>query len=174
MNYIRENWFVGVKNRLLQEIARKAPGALSVRPFLHRCRGVKMGKNVWIGYDAIIETAHPELVTIKDGAVIGIRALISAHFTGWERSVVIEENAFLGPGVIILPNVVVGHGAVVAAGSVVTHSVPPMTLAQGNPAKPIARVGKAPNVNVSFQEFAASLRPLERRHYKKDESRAER
>ncbi len=174
MNYIRENWLVGIKNRLLQEIARKVPGALTVRPFLHRWRGVKMGKNVWIGYDVLIETAHPELVTIKDGAVIGIRALITAHFIGWERKVVIEENAFLGPGVIILPNVVIGHGAVVAAGSVVTHSVPPMTLAQGNPAKPIARVEKAPNLNVTFQEFSASLRPLERKHRKKGESLVER
>jgi len=171
MSYINEHWFIGIKNRLLQELARKVPGALSVRPFLHRWRGVKVGKDVWIGYDAIIETAHPELVTIKDGAVIGIRALISAHFTGWKRSIVIEENAFLGPGVIVLPNVVIGHGAVVTAGSVVTHSVPPMTLVQGNPAKPIARVGKPPNVNVSFQEFTASLRPLERRQHKKAESR---
>ncbi len=139
MSYIKESWFIGIKNRLLQEIARKVPGALTLRPLLHRWRGVEMQKNVWIGYDAVIETAHPELVTIKEGAIISIQVLILAHFGGWKRGVVIERNAFLGPRVIVLPNVVIGEGSVVAAGSVVTQSVPPMTLVQGNPAKPVAQ-----------------------------------
>jgi acetyltransferase-like isoleucine patch superfamily enzyme len=157
---LAEGILSGVRNRILQEIARSVPGALSWRPRLHRWRGVNIGKNVWIGYDAIIETSYPYLVTIKDGATIGIRALIIAHFRGLDKGVVIEEEAFLGPGTIILPNVVVGRGAVVAAGSVVTTSVPPMTLVQGNPAKPVARVGVPPGMHVSFQEFSASLRPL--------------
>lgn len=157
---LAENFFFGITSRVLQLVARSAPGALTLRPRLHRWRGVKIGKNVWIGYDAIIETSYPHLVTIEDGVTIGIRALIIAHFRGLEKGVVIEENAFLGPGTIILPNVVVGRGAVVAAGSVVTTSVPPMTLVQGNPAMPVARVGIPPSMEVSFQQFAASLRPL--------------
>ena len=96
-----ENFFSGIKNRILEKIARGIPGAQSVRPYLHRWRGVKIGSSVWIGYDAIIETAKPHLVTIKDGATIGIRSIIIAHFRiaqfrGWERPVVIEEGAFLG------------------------------------------------------------------------------
>jgi acetyltransferase-like isoleucine patch superfamily enzyme len=157
---LSESLFSGIKNRILQHIARNCAGALTLRPRLHRWRGVKIGKNVWIGYDAVIETSYPNLVTIKDGATIGIRALIIAHFRGLEKGVVIEENAFLGPGTIILPNVVIGRGAVVAAGSVVTTSVPPMTLVQGNPAKPVAKVGIPPSMEVSFQQFAGSLRPL--------------
>jgi acetyltransferase-like isoleucine patch superfamily enzyme len=157
---VADGIFASLRNRILQYLARNVPGALSLRPRLHRWRGVNMGNNVWIGYDAIIETSYPHLVTIKDGATIGIRALIIAHFRGREKGVVIEEDAFLGPGVIILPNVVVGHGSVVTAGSVVTSSVPAMTVVQGNPAKPIARVGKPPKMDVSFQEFAATLRPL--------------
>jgi acetyltransferase-like isoleucine patch superfamily enzyme len=155
-----ENFFSGVKNRILQELARRAPGALSFRPLLHRWRGVKMGKNVWIGYDAILETSYPHLIRIGNGVTIGIRALIVGHFRGLNSGVVIEDDAFLGPGVIILPNVVVGRGAVVAAGSVVTSSVPPKVLVQGNPAKPIATVGIPPRIDVTFQEFATSLRPL--------------
>jgi len=143
MSYIKESWFIGIKNRLLQEIARKVPGALTLRPLLHRWRGVEMEKNVWIGYDAVIETAHPELVTVKEGAIISIQVLILAHFGTWKRGVVIERNAFLGPRVIVLPNVVIGEGSVVAAGSVVTQSVPPMTLVQGNPAKPVAQADQA-------------------------------
>src|ERR1700694_5150425 len=70
----------GLKNRVLQNIARSAPGATGLRVTLHRWRGVHIGEGVWIGYDAIIETAHPDYVTIKAGASIGIRAVIIAHF----------------------------------------------------------------------------------------------
>jgi len=165
-----EGLLSGIKNRILDKIARGAPGAQTIRPLLHRWRGVSIGKEVWIGYDSIIETAKPHLVTIGDGATIGIRNIIVAHFREWERPVVIEEEAFLGPGVIVLPNVVIGRGAVVAAGSVVTTSVPHHTMVRGNPAKPVARVGKPPNAGVSFQEFSASLRALEE-HSKKKELR---
>ena len=152
--------FSDAKNRILQLIARNAPGASSLRPRLHRWRGVKLGKDAWIGYDAIIETSYPFLVTIKDGATIGIRAIIIAHFQGLDKGVVIEEGAFLGPGVIILPNVVVGRGAVVTAGSVVTRSVPPMTLVQGNPAVPIAKCGIPLDRHVTLKEFSRRLKPL--------------
>jgi acetyltransferase-like isoleucine patch superfamily enzyme len=132
---------------------------MSVRPRLHRWRGVQIGKDVWIGYDAIIETSYPYLVTIKDRATIGIRALIIAHFQGL-KGVVIEEDAFLGPGVIILPNVVVGRGAVVTAGSVVTRSVPPMTLVRGNPAVAVAKCGILLDREVKVEDFSRHLKPL--------------
>ena len=157
---LADDLFSGTKNRVLQLIARTAPGALSLRPRIHRWRGVKIGRNVWIGYDAIIETSYPFLVTIKDRATIGIRVIIIAHFQGLDKGVVIEEDAFLGPGVIILPNVVVGRGAVVTAGSVVTRSVPPMILVQGNPAVPIAKCGIPLDRNVKVEEFSRRLKPL--------------
>jgi acetyltransferase-like isoleucine patch superfamily enzyme len=159
---LADDVFSGTKNRVLQLIARIAPGATGLRPLLHRWRGVNIGKNVWIGYDAIIETSYPRLVTIRDGAIISIRVLITAHFGEAPRGVVIEEDAFLGPGVIVLPNVVVGRGAVVAAGSVVTRSVPPMTFVQGNPARPIARCG-IPLTPETWKEFSMRLRPLLRK-----------
>lgn len=138
-----------------------APGARTLRVRLHRARGVEIGNDVWIGYDAVLETAHPELIRIEDGASIGIRATIIAHFRE-STGVVIERDAFIGPGVLILPNVVVGRGAVVTAGSVVTRSIPPMTLAQGNPAVPIAECGVALTPEVSLKEFSRRLRPFPR------------
>ena len=154
-----ESGLSGLANRALQLLARCSPGATSIRPFLHRLRGVKIGKNVWIGYDAIVETAYPHLVTIRDGAAIGIRATIIAHFREL-RGVVIEEGASVGPGAIVLPNVTIGRGSVVAAGSVVTHSVPPMTLVQGNPAKAIASIGTPLRKDVSLREFSKHLKPI--------------
>ena len=157
-----ENPFRGMANRILQELARMAPGAKTLRVQLHRARGVNIGQNVWIGYDAVLETAHPDLITIEDGASIGMRVTIIAHFREAER-VIVGKDAFIGPGVILLPNVVVGEGAVVTAGSVVTRSVPAMTVVQGNPAEPIARCGVALTPQVGMKEFSRRLRPLTRR-----------
>src|SRR6266496_4267197 len=107
----------GVKNRLLQAIARGVPGARTLRPRLHRWRGVLLGNNVWIGYDCIIETSRPDLVTIRDNSVLSMRVILIAHFKG-PSGITIEEDVFVGPGAIILPNITLGRGSVVTAGSV--------------------------------------------------------
>ena len=151
----------GLKNRILQFLARNAPGATTTRVRLNRWRGVNIGKDVWIGYDAIIETSCPHLVTIRDRAAIGIRVTIIAH-NREQRGVIIEEDVSLGPGVIVLPNVTIGRGAIVTAGSVVTKSVPPKMLMQGNPARPVATVDIPFGLNVSVKELAKTLRPIRR------------
>jgi acetyltransferase-like isoleucine patch superfamily enzyme len=112
----------------------------------------------------LIETSYPQLVSIGNEVAIGIRSVIIAHFRGPiprdRPSVRIEDQAFLGPGVIILPNVTVGYGAVVTAGSVVAKSVPPLTMVQGNPARPIAKCGVPLGMTTPLKEFYAKLRPL--------------
>jgi acetyltransferase-like isoleucine patch superfamily enzyme len=90
---------------------------------------------------------------------VGIRATIIAHFRE-TRGVVIEEGAVLGPGVMVLPGVRVGKGSVVIAGSVVTRSVPPMTVVQGNPAVPIAKIGIPMKMNVTVKEWTKALKPI--------------
>ena len=154
-----ERLLPGLRNRILQILARVVPGAMTARVWFNRWRGVHVGKDVWIGYDAIIETSHPHLVTIRDRAWIGIRSTIIAH-NREQRGVVIEEDAVLGPGVIVLPNVTIGRGAIVTAGSVVTRSVPPKTMVQGNPARPIAMVEVPLGMDVSVKEFAKGLRSV--------------
>lgn len=154
-----EKLLSGIRNRILQGLARIAPGATTTRVVLNRWRGVKIGKDVWIGYDTIIETSCPNLVTIRDRAQIGIRVTIIAH-NREQQGVLIEEEAALGAGVIVLPNVTIGRGAIVTAGSVVTKSVPPKTMVQGNPARPIATVEIPLRLDVSVKEFAKGLRAV--------------
>lgn len=156
---MQESVLRGLKNRVLQHLARIMPGARSLRVSMHRARGVKIGKGVWIGYDVILDTSRPYLITIEDGGSIGMRVTVIAHFRE-SQGVKIERDAFVGPGVIILPNVVIGQGSVVTAGSVVTQSVPPMTVVQGNPAVPIAKCGIPLGDKVSLKEFSRRLKPL--------------
>ena len=157
---MKENLLRGIKNRVCQHLARILPGARTVRVSLHRSRGVQIGKDVWIGYDVILDTSRPYLITIEDRALLSMRVTVIAHFKE-TKGVKIEEDAFVGPGAIILPNVVIGRGAVVTAGSVVTKSVPAMTVVQGNPAVPVARCGIPLTQDITAKNFAWRLKPLQ-------------
>jgi acetyltransferase-like isoleucine patch superfamily enzyme len=169
---VRRN-LAGARNRLLQVIALYAPGGDSTRVRLHRLRGVEIGEGTWIGFDTLIEPAYPRRVVIGRRVAVGMRVLILAHFAHRGRnkessegtmddrvSVRIEDDAFIGPGVLIMPNVTIGAGAVVAAGSVVTRSVAPLTMVQGNPAKPIARCGIPLGFDTPIKEFYRRLTPI--------------
>jgi len=54
--------------------------------------------------------------------------------------IVIEDDAWIGAGAIILPNVTIGEGAIVGSGAVVTKDVPPYTVVVGVPARPIKKI----------------------------------
>jgi len=49
--------------------------------------------------------------------------------------VIVEDDAWIGTGAIILSGVTIGRGAVVGAGSVVTRNIPANAIAVGNPAR---------------------------------------
>ena len=168
------NLFSGVRNRVLQVVALYSPGGDTTRVLLHRLRGVEIGEETWIGFDTLIEPSYPHRVVIGNRVAIGIRVLILAHFAHHGRnretsggalddrvSVRIEDDVFIGPGAIIMPNVTIGAGAVVTAGSVVTRSVAPLTMVQGNPAKPIARCGIPLGLDTPVKEFYRRLTPIE-------------
>ncbi len=165
---IRDSPLIGIKNRLLQYLALYIPGYTTTRVWLHRRRGVSIGNNVSIGLSALIETAYPRLVSIGDNVTIGMRAIIIGHLrdstsearVSGRHTVRIENNVYIGPGVIVLPNVTIGEGAVVSAGSVVNRSIPPHTLVQGNPAKPIAHCGVSLGGGVSYEQFLRHLTPI--------------
>lgn len=164
----RDGLLVALKNRAFQVLALYAPGAKTVRVWLHRLRGVQIGQDVFIGLGVILESEYPWMVSIGEHVTISVRSVVIAHFKGTARkaklnrepSVRIESNVFIGPGVIILPNVTIGEGAVVAAGSIVNQSVPPMTMVQGNPARPVARCG-IPLVGNAYEQFMRYLEPID-------------
>jgi len=156
---MKESALRGFANRVLQHLARMLPGAQSLRVALHRARGVQIGQNVWIGYDVVLDTSRPFLITLEDGCVLSMRVTVLAHFRE-STGVKVERDAFVGAGALILPNVVIGQGAVVAAGSVVTRSVAPLTMVQGNPAVPVAKCGIPLGPKITLKEFSRRLKPI--------------
>jgi acetyltransferase-like isoleucine patch superfamily enzyme len=156
-----------VAQRVLQKLAYGAPGGGSIRPWLHRRRGVRVGENVWIGQQVYIDDLHPDAVTLENDCTIGMRTSIFTHFYWGPRkssdhagAVVVEANAYIGPHCVILPNVRIGRGAVVKAGTVVSRNVPPGTLWGEPAAEPLARVTVPLVADGSYEEFLRGLRPL--------------
>lgn len=155
-----------VFNRVLAVIARSAPGATSLRPFLHRLRGVKITGKVFIGDDVYIENEYPECIEMEDGAQICLRSSLIAHMRG-PGQIILKKNAFIGANTVITAapgrTITVGEGAVVAASSVISSDVPAETLFGMERAKPLARASVPLTMQTSYDEFLAGLRPLPRR-----------
>ncbi len=163
-----EDFAVGFRNRLFQLFARIFPGSSGLRVWLHRRRGVRIGRNVFIGTDVIIDTSTPYKVSIGDNVTISMRSTLIGHFGNYgidhiknsKYCLMIEDNCFIGPGVIIMPNVTISQGAVVAAGSIVTVSVAAGTMVQGNPAKPVAICGIPLTRSTPMWQFVKNLKPV--------------
>jgi len=156
--------------RFLHKLAFVAPGGVSVRPWLHRLRGVKIGKRVFIAQFVYIDDLHPEEVTIGDNCTIGLRSTIFTHFYWGPRRpqsngrVIIENNVFVGPHCVILPNVKIGEGAVIKAGTVVSTNVPPHTFWGLPPAEALGEVTVPLTEEHTYEEFVRGVRLRGRRH----------
>ena len=147
-------------NRLLHHIARVSPGSTSIRPFLHRLRGVSIGSSVFIGEDVYLENEHPELITIGNNVQIALRSVLIAHIMG-KGKIIIEDNAYIGAACVITcgPNqeLVIGTGSVVGAGSIVTSSVSAHSFVRSTKPKVVAKVGRPIPLCNSFDEFLNGL-----------------
>jgi len=159
----KKSFLQRISNRWLHLLARVLPGATTLRPWLHRRRGVRIHGRVFIGDDVYIENEYPEAIELHDGAQITVRAAIIAHTRGAGR-VVIGKDAFIGSNAVIVCSpgsvLTVGEGAVVAACSLVTVNVPPHVLFGGERAKPLMRAEQALTLETSYAEFVGGLRPL--------------
>jgi len=83
--------------------------------------GVKIGRNVKIGYGVIILSTS----TIT-GSSNKIRII---------KPVVIEDNVEIGSNSCILPGVTIGENSTIGAGAVVKGDIPPNSVAVGVPAR---------------------------------------
>jgi hypothetical protein len=156
-----------ISNRVFAKLARVAPGGSSLRPFLHRLRGVNIEGRVFIGEDVYLENEYPERIELHDGAQINIRSILLAHTHGTGR-IVIGKDAFVGANCVIAAppgaTLTIGEGAVVTTSSVITSDVPPHTLIGNEKARPLGTATIALTMNTSYERFLAGLRPLSREH----------
>jgi bifunctional N-acetylglucosamine-1-phosphate-uridyltransferase/glucosamine-1-phosphate-acetyltransferase GlmU-like protein len=163
---VAKGTLIKLYGRVLHLVARFAPGATGFRPFLHRLRGVQIGKDVFIGDEVYLENEYPERVEIHDGVQISVRATILAHTRGPGR-VVLEKNAYIGPHVLLVTSegrvLRIGEGAVVGAGCVITKDVESHTFITGEFGKAIAEVRLPLSRADRLEDFIKGLVPLKSR-----------
>jgi acetyltransferase-like isoleucine patch superfamily enzyme len=107
----------------------KIKNGAHIEQFFHvgACDYVEIGENVLIAGRVYIADHNHEFKQIDKP--------IAAQNIQLGGKVVIEDNAWLGEGCVILPGVTVGKGAVIGSNAVVTKNVPPFSVAVGIPAK---------------------------------------
>lgn len=145
---------------ILQVISKIVPYS-GLRVWLHKRRGVKIGKKVHIGPMVTIDDVYPNFVVIEDGVSIAGQNFILTHNKPLEYHkhlseaflgpVIIKKNSWIAIGAIILPGVTIGAGSIVASGSVVTKDVPPNTFAGGVPAKVLKKFKMTDGIPVGFE-----------------------
>jgi acetyltransferase-like isoleucine patch superfamily enzyme len=161
---------LNILQRILNKIAFFAPGGFTLRPWLHKIRGVKIGNNVWISQYVYIDEVQPEAIIIQENCSIGLRTSIFSHFYWGNRrsrtnqgGVVIEKDVYIGPHCVILPNVHIGEGSVIKAGTVVARNVPPHTFF-GTPSPESLGIVSVPlTPNHTYEEFRAGLKPFRKK-----------
>lgn len=109
-----------------------------------------IGNNVSIQKDCHIGAINK--IVIGNNVLLASKVYISDHSHGEISSkalsippakrklfskgpVIIEDNVWLGEGVVVLPNVTIGENTIVGANSVVTKTFPKNSIIAGNPAK---------------------------------------
>jgi len=147
------------RDRLLRELLGEVgPGVIVEAPL--RCdygTPISIGAGTFVNYDAIMLDAAP--IRIGAACQLGPRIqLITATHPidphprrlGWESAepVTVEDNVWLGAGVVVCPGVTIGRDTVVGAGAVVARDLPAGVVAAGVPARVLREIGPADHVAV--------------------------
>lgn len=110
---------------------------------------IKLGKNIFINHACTFLDLGG--ITIEDDVQIGpkVNLITENHPVDPSKrkhldlkSILINQNAWVGAGATILPGVTIGANAIVAAGAVVNKDVPANTMVGGIPAKILRTINK--------------------------------
>jgi acetyltransferase-like isoleucine patch superfamily enzyme len=113
--------------------------SILVGPVFMCANHIRIGKRVIISYNVTIADSdfHPldPEARMRDAVANAPFGDRSRRPTLVASPVVIEDDAWIGIGAIILKGVTIGAGARIGAGAVVTRDIPPGITVFGNPAR---------------------------------------
>ncbi len=142
------------RRRLLNELLGGFGAGSEIRPPLYCDYGyqTRIGARTFVNFGLVALDVGS--ITIGDDVQIGpnVQLLTPTHpldpelrRAKWEAAapITIEDNTWLGGGVIVCPGVTIGANTVVGAGSVVTRDLAPNVLAVGTPARVVRSLAAA-------------------------------
>ena len=91
---------------------------------------ITIGNHVWVTRGVMLLCHQRDLSQYEVGKPVMECELVY-------KPIVIKDGAHIGIGAIIMPGVTIGEGAIIGAGSVVTKDIPAYSIAVGAPAKVI-------------------------------------
>jgi len=80
----------------------------------------------------------PNVILVTSSHPVATSALTKVY--GFEKTIIIEDDCWIGANATVLPGVTLHQCSIVGAGAVVTKDVPPQTVVGGVPAKPIKKL----------------------------------
>jgi len=111
---------------------------------------VHLGDGAFVNFDAVLLDVAPIRIGARCQLGPRVQLLTAAHpidpearatLWEWGEPIVLDDDVWLGGGVIVLPGVTIGAGTVVGAGAVVTRDLPAGVVAVGNPARVLRPIG---------------------------------
>jgi acetyltransferase-like isoleucine patch superfamily enzyme len=113
--------------------------SLSIKNWLYRRIGIRIGKKVSVGLGVTFDIFFPELIEIGEDSILGYNVTILAHEFLVEclrkGRVVIGKRVMIGANSTVLAGVHIGDGATVSAMSLVNSDLPKNSFFGGIPAK---------------------------------------
>ena len=116
------------------------------------CRHVHLGSNIYANFNlTLVDDGHiyigdwvkfgPNVTVVTAGHPVLPELRTDPEYQ-YNKDVHIEDCAWIGAGVIILPGVTIGRNSVIGAGSVVTRDIPADSVAVGNPCRVMRQIGE--------------------------------
>ena len=102
------------------------------------------GKGIHIGADVLI-ASHVSMVDTQHIYIDPDCVIRQQDYTS--KGIVIENDVWIGTGVVLMDGVVIGKGAIIGAGAIVTRDIPAYAIAVGTPAK-VIKWRRQPNLRI--------------------------
>lgn len=141
---MKNNYFISAVKSFLRLVAAHCPEP-NIRMFLYRISGIVIGKKSYINMNVIFEDEYisdtikigKRVAVAKNVAIIASshpnNSKLSAYDTGRFGEVIIEDDVWIGTGVVVLPKVRIGKYSILGANTVVTKDVEPYSIVTGVP-----------------------------------------
>jgi maltose O-acetyltransferase len=147
------------RSHLLRELLGEVGEGVVIKPTF-RCdygKHISIGAETFVNYDCVMLDVAPIRIGAACQLATRVQLLTATHpidpeprRLGWEygQPITLEDNVWLGGGVIVCPGLTIGEDTVVGAGAVVTRDLPPGVVAFGNPARVHREIGEQDRVGV--------------------------